>query len=296
MELYHLRTFVAVAETESVTQAAAQLFTTPPSVSAHIKALESELKLALFIRTPRGMKLTPQGARLYEKALAALSAVQAVVDQAVALQAQLVSEVNIGVNAAPVLLRLPALINLLQAQHPGLRLNLVGSVSGRILEQVQKGALDAGFVYGDPRTADLSMLDLAEIALVVAVSPTWEPSLDGGRWEDIAALPWIASSCYCPFEALSDALFAKRGLAVHKVTTADDGATKLDLVRSGVGIAVLERAEALPFASAGEIVLWEPEPLRCKLTFVWQTRRTDEPVLATLRAALAQVWACALAG
>ena len=49
MEFYHLRSFVVVAKTGNLTLAAKQLFTTPPAISAHIKALEEELKhLYLF--------------------------------------------------------------------------------------------------------------------------------------------------------------------------------------------------------------------------------------------------------
>ncbi len=57
MELHHLRTFVAVAEESSVTQAALRLYMTPPTVSGHVKALEDELGVALFERTARGMTL-----------------------------------------------------------------------------------------------------------------------------------------------------------------------------------------------------------------------------------------------
>lgn len=68
MELYHLRTFIAVAEEKNLTRAAQKLFTSPPSVSPHIKALEEELNVELFIRTPRGMHLTEAGETLKQKA------------------------------------------------------------------------------------------------------------------------------------------------------------------------------------------------------------------------------------
>ncbi|SGZ10696.1 Probable transcriptional regulator, LysR family [Moritella viscosa] len=50
MEFYHLRSFVAVAQTGNLTQAAKRLYTTPPAISAHIKTLEEEpLRLYLFV-------------------------------------------------------------------------------------------------------------------------------------------------------------------------------------------------------------------------------------------------------
>jgi DNA-binding transcriptional LysR family regulator len=49
MDLHQLRIFVTVAAEHSVTRAAKRLFMTPPSVSAHIKALESELGVRIRI-------------------------------------------------------------------------------------------------------------------------------------------------------------------------------------------------------------------------------------------------------
>lgn len=294
MELYQLRTFVAVAETASVTRAAERLYTTPPSVSAHIKALESELQVELFTRTPRGMRLTRHGEVLFYKAAQALRAADAVVTEAANLQTEIAGEINLGVNAAPGVLRLPHLVHAVQTNHPRLRLNLVASVSGRVSQHLRDGALDAGFVFGVPTTEGFVVEQLSEVELVVAAPVAWEPAIRSGRWEDIAALPWIASTVDCPFETISDALFAQQGLAVRKVAVVDDGATKIDLIRAGVGAALVERDEASRAAAQGGIVLWAPQPLRCPLAFVWPAHRRSEPVLMALRTEVLRVWGITL--
>ncbi|HEY6334150.1 MAG TPA: LysR family transcriptional regulator [Blastocatellia bacterium] len=54
MDLYQLRTFLIVAEEKTITRAAKRLFTTPPSISAHIRTLEDErLGRGLTIRAGR---------------------------------------------------------------------------------------------------------------------------------------------------------------------------------------------------------------------------------------------------
>ena len=64
-----------VAEEGHLTRSAERLHTSQPAVSAHIKALEEELGVALFKRTPKGMLLTHEGEILRQQALRALSTI-----------------------------------------------------------------------------------------------------------------------------------------------------------------------------------------------------------------------------
>ncbi|MFF0470987.1 LysR family transcriptional regulator [Micromonospora zamorensis] len=64
MELRQLRTFEAVVRHRTVTDAAVALDLAPSSVSQQIRALEEALGVALFVRGPRGMRLTSAGQRL----------------------------------------------------------------------------------------------------------------------------------------------------------------------------------------------------------------------------------------
>src|ERR1700694_4251319 len=76
MELYQLRSFVAVAAAGRLPRAAEKRHVSQPAVSAQIKALEDELEVALFGRTPSGMELTFAGQRLLADAQKVLAAAQ----------------------------------------------------------------------------------------------------------------------------------------------------------------------------------------------------------------------------
>src|ERR1041385_1486809 len=99
MELYHLRTFVIVAEEKNVTRAAKRLFMTPPAVSAHIKALEEELNVTLFVRTPQGMQITEKGALLKAKAEQTLRSAQDMVNHATQMQDYLMGRLAFGLRS-----------------------------------------------------------------------------------------------------------------------------------------------------------------------------------------------------
>lgn len=68
LDLKQLKYFIVCAETGSVSEAAKLLYTTQPSVSKAIKALENEMGIVLFDRMPRGISLTAKGREAYRYA------------------------------------------------------------------------------------------------------------------------------------------------------------------------------------------------------------------------------------
>lgn len=68
MDLKQLQYFVVCAQTGSFSDAAKALYSTQPSVSKVVKALEDALGMQLFERLPRGIRLTVQGQKVYQYA------------------------------------------------------------------------------------------------------------------------------------------------------------------------------------------------------------------------------------
>ena len=68
LDLKQLKYFIVCAETGSISEAAKLLYTTQPSVSKAIKALENEMGIVLFDRMPRGISLTAKGREAYRYA------------------------------------------------------------------------------------------------------------------------------------------------------------------------------------------------------------------------------------
>lgn len=80
MSLSQIKYFVAVAEEEHVGRAAARLRIAQPPLSRQIRNLEDELGTPLFERTPKGMRLLPEGETFLEHARAILAAVERAAD------------------------------------------------------------------------------------------------------------------------------------------------------------------------------------------------------------------------
>ncbi|MCR5666550.1 MAG: LysR family transcriptional regulator [Eubacterium sp.] len=64
MTIMQMKYFITVAKSLSFTKAAELLFISQPALSRHIKNMEEELNLQLFVRTNTGIKLTPAGSNL----------------------------------------------------------------------------------------------------------------------------------------------------------------------------------------------------------------------------------------
>ena len=71
------RVFYYAAKYKSFSQAAAALYSNQPNVTRTIHRLEAELCCSLFSRSPQGVKLTPEGEKLYAHIAAAFSEIEA---------------------------------------------------------------------------------------------------------------------------------------------------------------------------------------------------------------------------
>ena len=72
----YYRIFYYVAKYGSISQAAEALMNNQPNISRTIKNLESELNCTLFVRSRKGVELTPEGEKLYSHVAAAVEQIQ----------------------------------------------------------------------------------------------------------------------------------------------------------------------------------------------------------------------------
>ncbi len=142
MSLRQLKTLIAVAELGSFAKAAQAVFLTPAAVSQQMKALESELGVALFDRNKRTPGLTPLGFALVPKAR---EVVRAYVGMISTLDGdfELHDEITIGAVPTTMTGLIPSTVKALRDIYGGLRIRIVPGMSSELLPQVDRGFLDA---------------------------------------------------------------------------------------------------------------------------------------------------------
>lgn len=290
MELNHLQTFIVVAEEENVTRAAERLYMTPSSVSAHIKALEDELNVMLFLRKPQGMEITEHGNIMRAKAESILRGVQDMLSLSTKLQTSLTGSIRIGLNMGTKFLRMANLIWNMQDCYPHVDLTFEASSTGRIIPALKKRSLDAGFIFGPVPDDTFVAHSLCTAELAVAAPSTWQLQVASAGWQDLAQLPWIASDTYCPFQAIVEKTFRRQHLVYQQVMKSDDDATKRALVSAGFGLALLEKTEAEEAVQEGKITIWNGRSFECELSWVYLKTRCDDPLIKALTAEVLKVW------
>ena len=290
MELYQLRSFVIVAELGHLTRASERLHLSQPALSAQVKALEDELGVTLFDRSPSGMTLTAAGRRLLPEAEAVVAAAQTLRNSARAIRGEVGGRVRVGTLADPEFIRVAEFMSAAIERFPALEIELEHEVSGVAFEKVRDGVLDASFYYGDLEHPAVASRTLREIAYRVAAPAAWREQIVDAGWDEIAALPWVMAPPISTHHALATEFFRFRGLAPAKRVEADNEMVISALVIGGVGVALMREDLARAAEAAGQVCLWDQARLATELRFVYRVERQHDPVIQGLLQVLAELW------
>ena len=143
MEIRQLRCFVTCVEAGSFTAASELLYTTQSSVSKTIHAMEHELQTELFERTGRGIRLTARGQELYNYAVNVLDAMEQIEQLA---GKSPVRSLKVAVNPSS-WMEVTFTEFYERAYQKGDYYEYFEGNVRDIIERVQKGQDDLGFIY-----------------------------------------------------------------------------------------------------------------------------------------------------
>ena len=151
MELRHLRYFIAVAETGSLTVAAERrLFTSQPSLSRQIRDLEEEVGADLFSRSARGVELTAAGQAFLDHARLALSQVDAAGEAARRAAQPSKPVFALGFLTGEEMTWLPRAMQVLREELPKVDVKVSSHYSPDLADALARGKLDLAFLRAEP--------------------------------------------------------------------------------------------------------------------------------------------------
>src|SRR6202040_3148067 len=151
MELRHLRYFIAVAETGSLTEAAKhRLYISQPSLSRQIRDLEDQVGVELLSRSVHGVELTAAGEAFLDHARVALIHVDAAVETARRAARPQSKTFAIGFQTGHEMNWLPRAMHVLHDQLTDVQVVVSSAYSPDLAEALARGRMDVAFMRLEP--------------------------------------------------------------------------------------------------------------------------------------------------
>lgn len=293
MTVEELRWFVAVAEREHVTAAAAELHVSQPALSRAIARVQAHVGVPLFDRRGRRLQLNRYGRLYLEHARRALAALDAGGDA--------LAEATGSAGGGTVVLAflhtlggwlVPELLRGFGALHADVTLRLEQSSAHEMLDRLRTGEVD--LILTSPRPADpeFGWIPLATEPLRLVVPPGHRlAARRRARLAEVADDPFVAMKQEYGMRGMTDELCATAGFTPRIAFEGDDVGTLRGLVAAGLGVALLPP----PHLAGAEIERPATPHLQLadrgasrQLGLAWETTRYRSPATESFRRFVAE--------
>jgi DNA-binding transcriptional LysR family regulator len=264
MELRHLRYFVAVAEAENFTKAAARLHLAQPALSRQVLALEEEIGVDLLKRTPRGVMLTAEGKLFLDRVYGILRQTDEAVAEVRALTRGEAGELHIGYGPLPTIELLPPAMAAFRKAAPQVKVTLHDMGGEEMIVGLREGVLELavgphpgleeqGIAFECLKRYPYRVVCAPEHPLAKKKSATLQEA-------QAAGLIVYQRKGFADYHSRIRKLLAVKTIAPYIVQECDGGPSLLTAVDMGLGVAILHDVARLTASPRLKFVPIKPEP------------------------------------
>ena len=281
-----LHAFVTVAQTLSFARAAELLHLSAPALSLAIRKLERDLGGALFSRSTRQVRLTPEGAELLPQAIQLMGDWASVRDRL--RQRFTLQRGHVAIAAMPSFAGsvLPHVLREFRRRHPRVEVTVHDVINEQAAELVALGRVELAFGFepeGVPAVEFQRLWTERFVAIVPRGAPV--PNARVIRWAELLQLPFIALQRPSSTRRLFEDALARQGQQVSVALETHQLSTVIQMVAAGLGVSVLPAMLATQSLASGARVLQLRGPAMSQAVGMMSRR---EQRLSTAAAALAR--------
>lgn len=261
-----LRTFLLLAHDPNTTRCAEKLHLTQPAVSQHIKALEANYGVKLFLKEGRRLVLTEQGRRL-----ARLCRRLATMDRQIVREMRRPPRpaVRFGATLSIADGLMPAMLPALVEWFPQVQFRMVQQNTRLLLEQLEDGQLDFALIEGNFDRARYAYRPFYTSRFVGLCRPG-SPFAAFRRLEDTLAAPLILRESGSGTRDIFEGECRSHNLSVQdyaELCEIEHLPTLLGLVAAGKGVTFAYEAAAAGLLARGLVQVMELEDLKLERPF-----------------------------
>src|SRR3954469_2708018 len=233
LDVNRLRVIDAVARHGSVTAAAKELHYSQPSVTHHLGRLEAETGAQLLQRVGRGIRLTPAGRLLADRAAEIIGRIDAAGAELSAHVGLHAGRVRLAAFASANGSLVPAALATLADRHTSLEISITDTHPVDALDLLRTGKVEVAIIFRydetEPEPPGVRLHHLLDDPLyLLSTGPR-------RRLEDLRDSTWIAGCERCRSHLLS--LCAEAGFEPRMGYSSDDMVVMQALVAAGLGVA-----------------------------------------------------------
>jgi len=241
LEDRELRSFVVLAEQLHFGRSAYLLHISQPALSKQIKGLEEKIGGPLLVRNRRDVRLTTAGTLLYSEARRIVRDLDSLFDAAQSAVRGEAGRLRVAVGIATVHSLVPPALRKFREAHPRVEIQIGDMSTPRQIEALLAGEVDVGFLRLPVRSLQLAVKRILKEQLTIAASSSFRGAL---TLENVAAEPFIMISREVSTTYFDHCirLCGLAGFSPRVVQEARDMFTLLNLVRAGMGVALVPRS------------------------------------------------------
>ena len=233
--------------------AARHLKTSQPTISARIREMEADYGIVIFDRSERQVRTTPKGAMLMEQAVRVMQ-LDADVRASLLAPEGTLGRVRLGTTAVSGLTWVRSVIERLEAEHPGLVIELAVDSSNALQVQLERGQLDVAVIAGPLTSARLSGEHLTEVEMGWLASPALGLPEGVLAATDLAPRAIISDKTGTPMHRAALDWFRAEGVEPRRHHTCSHVVARLQLAAAGFGIAMAASSAATGALREGTLV------------------------------------------
>lgn len=238
MTLRHIKIFVAVCETGSITAAGEKLFLAQPAVSLAIADLENYYGIKLFDRIARRLYITEAGRHLFQYATHIVRLFEDMEKEVKNIDNIGVIRVGASITIGNYLL--PRYITALKERFPSMHVKVVVHNSDTIQQFISENKIDIGFIEGNVHDAYITAIPFRkdELSMIAATSHPFAGRTDIAiaELEEQAFLLREAGSAG---REIFDSIMAAHGLVIEPLWESISTQAIIKAVQANLGISVL---------------------------------------------------------